>query len=302
MKNNSIQNINHRFQRYALFIFFVAISNLVNAQDSLAAEVPKNQPVKKTFIGNLIIDNQTVMVPVKGVFEFVIQHRFGVLGNGYKDFYGIYAPSNIRLGFNYAPINNLQLGFGFTKERMMWDGNIKYALLKQSKKGGSPLSITYYGVMAVDTREKDGNFVKNEDRLSYFHQLMFARKITEDFSIQVAPSFSWYNNVEGYVSTDGTIKAKMSNAHIAIAFMGRYAITDRFSFIVNYDQPITEHTTNNPNPNISFGFEAGTSSHTFQMFVGNYHSIISQTNNFYNQNNYKDGTAAFLIGFNITKR
>jgi hypothetical protein len=290
-------------RRLALAALFLAGTAFIHAQDTSSVKegAPKPQPVKKTFTGSLIIDNQTVMVPAKGVFEFVIQHRFGTMGNGYSDFWGLYAPSNIRLGFSYTVIKDLQLGFGFTKERLMWDGNVKYALLKQAKKGGSPVSVTYYGVMTADTRPKE-NFVKDEDRLSYFHQVLIARKVTEDFSIQVAPAFSWFNNVEGYVSSDGSIKAKMSNGHFALAFMGSYAINDRFSIIVNYDQPLTQHTTDNPDPNISFGIQAGTSSHTFQLFVGNYQSIVPQSNNFYNHNNYRDGISAFLIGFNITKR
>jgi len=48
------------------------------AQDSTApAPVVKKGPsyVKNTFIGNTILDNQTVMVPIKGTLEATIQHR-----------------------------------------------------------------------------------------------------------------------------------------------------------------------------------------------------------------------------------
>jgi hypothetical protein len=300
MKNQLKQKVNS-IKRYAAFLCLLAVGNLLQAQENIEPKTaPKKEPIKKTFAGNLIIDNQSVMVPVKGVFEFVIQHRFGIVSNGYKDFYGIYAPSNIRLGFNYTPIKDLQVGFGLTKERMQWDGNIKYALIKQSKKGGNPLSATYYGSFAVDTRNKKGNFVNNSDRISYFHQLIIARKITKSLSLQVAPSLSWYNNVEGYISSDGTIKSKMNNAHFAFAVSGSYALSDKFDLIVNYDQPLTQHTTNNPRPNISLGLQIATATHGFQVFLGNYQSIVPQTNNFYNQYDYKEGQ--FLIGFNITKR
>src|ERR1017187_582445 len=85
--------------------------------DSTAAattiEAPvKQKPVKNTFQSVWMIDDQTVMVPIKGTFEMDIQHRFGTVQNGIKDLFGIYASANMRLGFNYAPINNLNLGFG----------------------------------------------------------------------------------------------------------------------------------------------------------------------------------------------
>lgn len=297
-----------RSNRYAYYLkclllsaCFITYGTISFAQDNTeVSPVKKLEPVKKTFAGNLIIDNQTCMVPVKGVFEFVIQHRFGVVNNGYKDFYGLYAPSNIRLGFNYTPIENLQVGFGLAKERLQWDANLKYALIKQSKVGGSPVSATYYGTMAIDTRPKEGNFVNNSDRLSYFHQLIIARKVTKALSLQIAPSITWLNNVEGYIASDGTIKPKSENLHFATAFMGRYIITENMAVIANYDQPFTQHPTNNPHPNISFGLEMGTATHNFQIFLGNYQSIVPQSNNFYNQNDFSKGQ--YVIGFNITKR
>src|SRR4051812_31765731 len=100
---------------------------------------PAARPVKNTFQSVWIIDNQTVMVPVKKTLEVDIMHRFGTI-NSFDDLWGLFAPSNIRFGVNYAPINNLFLGMGLTKNHMLWDGNAKYALLKQIP-GKFPLSI-----------------------------------------------------------------------------------------------------------------------------------------------------------------
>jgi len=70
------------------------------------------KPVKNTFQSVWIIDNQTVLVPAKGTLEMDIMHRFGTVENGYEDFWGFFAPSNIRLAMSYAPINKLFVGFG----------------------------------------------------------------------------------------------------------------------------------------------------------------------------------------------
>jgi hypothetical protein len=238
------------------------------------------------------------MVPIKGSFEFVIQHKFGNVDNGFEDFYGLFAPSNIRLGFNYVPMDKLQLGTGLTKDRMQWDFNAKYALLKQTKSGNIPVSVSVFGEMAIDLRSSD-NFVKNTDRINYFTQLLIARKFCDRFSAQVAPSMTYFNNVEGYVDADGKIQPKMNNMHFAIAFLGRIKLTEKMSFLMNYDQPLTQHPTNNPHPNISFGFEMATSSHDFQIFMGNYDLILPASNNFYNQNDYR--IREFQIGFNISR-
>jgi hypothetical protein len=268
----------------------------LSAQDEAAA--PTKKAVKNTFESNLIMDNQSVMVPIKGTFEMAIQHRFGTVKNGFDDLWGIYAPSNIRLGFNYAPISKLFLGFGLTKEHMFWDFNAKYAILQQMKEGGSPVSLTYYGNFGVDGRDKK-YFYKGADRMSYFHQLIIARKFGDKLGLQLAPSISYFNNVEGYLDENGDIQGKMKHAHIAISGAGRYKITEKLAITVGFDQPITAHPLNNPYPNVNFGLDITTSSHSFQVFAGNYSSIVPQRNNVFNQNDYQN--SGFLIGFNITR-
>ncbi|MEO7264889.1 MAG: DUF5777 family beta-barrel protein [Ferruginibacter sp.] len=270
------------------------------AQDSTAAEVPavkKVKAVKNTFGSVWVMDNQTVMVPIKGTLEMDIQHRFGTINKGIKDMYGLFAPSNIRLGLNYAPIKNLFVGVGVTKERMQVDFNAKYGLLYQTL-GKMPVSVAYFGTAVIDARNKS-YFINSVDRLSFFNQIIIARKITEKFSAQVAPSFSWFNNVEAYVDSKGGIQNKMYNGHFAVSVLGRYKITEKSALIAGYDQPLTEHPTNNPRPNICFGFETTTSAHAFQVFMGNYAGIVPQSNNMFNQNNYSQ--SQYVIGFNITR-
>ena len=279
------------------------------------ASVKKVKPVKNSFQSIWIIDNQTVMVPVKGTFEMDIMHRFGTIKKGYEDLGGFFAPSNIRLGVTYAPINKLNLGFGITKSSMLWDINAKYSLMTQSK-GKYPVSISYYGDVGYSTLgDPDKSIFKySTQRLSFFNQIIIARKITDKLSIQVAPNVSHQNAVNGYYtkndSTGKVIFKTMKFDHFAISFSGRYKLTPVTSFMINYDQPITRHATNNPNPNLAFGFEFNSSGHSFQLFMGNYSLLSPQRNNLYNTNSpfpytQADGTKMkggnFLIGFNITR-
>ena len=317
-------NINVLNYRAALFACLVSCLFLLQAdlyaQDSLsvAAEpsVPvKVKPVKNTFQSVWIIDNQTVMVPVKGTFEMDIMHRFGTVKKGYEDFWGFFAPSNIRLGVSYAPVSKLYIGIGITKSNMLWDGSIKYSLISQTK-GRYPVSVTYYGNIAYDTRkDPDKSLFKYEtQRFLFFNQLIIARKLTNKLSVQIAPNVSHQNAVDGYYikndSTGKEIFKKMKFDHFAIAMSARYKLTNVTSLMVNYDQPITKHATNNPNPNLSLGFEFNTSAHSFQLFLGNYSLLSPQRNNLYNTNSpfgYKDVDGKkvkggnFLLGFNITR-
>lgn len=301
---NPIINNNRKWPLHlALMIFCLLLTNgTILAQDTTAVAeqvvAPKKvKPVKNTFDNIWIIDNQTVMVPIKGTFQMDIMHRFGTVKNGYDDFWGFFAPSNIRLGFEYVPIDKLMVGASITKANMIWEGYVKYAIIKQTP-AKYPVSVTYYGNMAIDSRKKD-NFVHFSDRLMYFNQLIIARKLTDKLSIQVSPSHTHINIVNGYFYEPGKYRGAMNHEHFAVAVAGRYKLKDAMNLIVNIDQPITKHRSNNPDPNISFGLELTTSAHGFQFFFGNYGYMTPQRNNYFNHNDYTKGQ--FLIGFNITR-
>lgn len=306
---------------YITVLLFLLNTTVFAQDDSTAAatttEAPvKHKPVKNTFRSMWIIDDQTVMVPIKGTFEADIQHRFGTVENGVKDLWGIYASANMRIGFSYAPVNNLNLGFGATRNNgnMLLDGSAKYAILKQTI-GKYPVSVTYYGNMAYATKADPDHFLYTyqTQRLSFFNEIIVARKINDNLSVQVGASISHQNSVPGYYAQKDTITYAFKKEKFdmfAASFCARYQLTEVTSIIVDYDQPLTRFPTNNPHPNIAFGFEFNTSGHTFQMFAGNYSLLSPQQNSLYNTNNpfgFKQtgGTKVkggqFLIGFNITR-
>ena len=65
-----------------------------------------------------------------------------------------------------------------------------------------PVSLSYYGNIVIDARDEE-NFgpltdFKQMHRLSYFTQLIVARKFSEKISAQIAPSFIYLNTVKRY--------------------------------------------------------------------------------------------------------
>jgi hypothetical protein len=287
-----------KYLRFATIVFcsllFFNVSLI--SQDEPTKKVRK--PVRYMFESTLLIDHQTVIVPIKGTFQFDILHRFGT-SDGYDDFFGLFDDSNFRLGFNYVPMNRLQIGFGFSKENLLWDFNAKYALIRQSRDGVIPLSVSYFTNVAIDTRDGD-NFLNSSDRFSYFHQVLLARKFSDAFSVQIAGSFSHFNAVTAELNLEGTeVVGAHGHDHLAISLMGRYKIGEAMGIIVATDFPLTSHDVQDPEANISFGLEFSTSSHAFQLFVGNYKGIIPQYNQQFNQNSF--GDSEILIGFNMTR-
>ncbi|MDX1476088.1 MAG: DUF5777 family beta-barrel protein [Saprospiraceae bacterium] len=266
------------------------------AQDT--GEEVDRRPVRAMFNSTLLIDQQSAVVPIKGTLQMDIVHRFGTWDNGYDDFWGFFAPSNIKFGFFYVPVSNLSVGFGFTKNNLLWDFNTKYAILQQTRSGHVPLSLTYFGNMAIETRDKI-NYRKGGDRLSYFHQLILARKISRKVSLQIAPSVSHFNKVDARLDNNGEVEGLMENDHFAVSVGGKWQITSGTAIIANFDQPITDHLEDNPERNLSLGVEFVTSSHAFQVFIGNYQGIVPQYNQSFNRNAFGDNE--ILIGFNVTR-
>ncbi len=269
------------------------------AQQDEAAEKDL-RPVKGMFESTWLIDNQTAIIPFKGTFEFDIQHRFGTWNNGYDDFYGIFAPSNIRMGLNYVPIEKLQVGFGFSKDNRLLDFHAKYAILQQARVGGSPVNLTYLVNMSIDPREEEkSGFVETTDRFAYFHQLMVARKFNDFISLQAAGSIAYFNFAEATTDTEGNYLGRRNNMVVSTSFLGRCKVTNTMGLIANFDVPLTEDEFTTPKPNISFGIELTSSSHAFQIFVGNYKWLVPQYNHMLSQNEF--GNNDILIGFNMTR-
>lgn len=267
-----------------LINLFILASALGQQEDTAI-----DNPVRSTFGSSLIIDNQSVMVNQKGTFMFNIQHRFGLISDRFDELFGLYAPSNIRLGLNYSLFDDLSLGVGLTKSYSMVDFNVKYAILHQTESGRIPLSVTYYANIGMESGKTPTYEFNSTDRYSYFHQIIIARKFSRNFSVQVSPSISHFNMIE----------ETMNNDHYAVSLYGRMRVTSTTSVIAGIDQPLTAHTLDNPHPNLGLGIEFTTSSHAFQLFFANYFDILQQRNNVFNVNDYQDGD--ILFGFNITR-
>ena len=259
------------------------------------------EPVTNTFNAATLIDNQTVVSPYKGGLELMIHHRFSLIEN-VKNLYGIYGAANTRLGLNYGITDRIMIGAGTTKDYKLQDLQWKYAILQQTSNNSMPISLSYYGNLVIDARA-DENFgpeasYKSIHRLSYFTQLIVARKLSEKLSVQIAPSAIYFNSVPEYSDTTG-----YKNFNLGLHVGGRYNVVGNHSLMVEYDQLLTKQDLADeahPKPNISLGWEINTPTHAFQVFVANYSNIINQHNLLYNSNDLADGE--FLVGFNITVR
>ena len=290
-------------------IIYVIISLSVSAQnaDSLK-KANDNKPVRDPWACNIVVDDQTTLTPNKGNLEFVIQHRFTGLGNGAKDLYGLYGASDIQLGFNYGLTKNLMIGFGTEKDKKYQEFLIKWKLLEQNRGGSIPVSISLFGNACINGLETSyfGNNFKNIDRLSYFGQVIVSRKLCDAFSFQVAGSYSHINKVDAIKNPLSVNNNSLyHNDAFGISAAARVKVYHELDVMAEYDQGL--YTGNigiqqlEPKPNVAFGFEKSTSTHTFQLFVSTFRGIIPQQNFIENQADFRY-ISQLMLGFNITIR
>lgn len=285
----------------------------VQAQDE-KEEKAKPKPQRSAFDSDILINNQSDVINSSKTLEWAIQHRFGTVENGSKDLYGMFASSNIRLGFSYTPIDRLAIGFGLSKIAVtnpFVDLNVKYKILQQTRKNEMPVNLTFYGNMAFDTRNKS-NFDETVHRMSYFGELILSRRISKKFSIQGTAMLSHFNAVDTLYSNDV----------FGIGIGARYKVSSQGAILFEWTEPLTQHDINStvhgnltknagPFRNIAIAYEIATSGHAFQVSFSVYRDLLPQYNltyndtytaqDLFNANNNDWYKFQYAIGFNITR-
>ena len=284
----------------SIFITLLVFPLALLAQENKDVATPPTERKleRAAFESTALIDNQTNVLNTKGTIELTMNHRFGSV-KGTNDMIGIWAPANIRLGVTYGLTDCITLGFGTTKDNRLQDFNLKGALLRQTRDNHMPVSVTYYGNAAMsaslrstfETTTYKGEVIpyRFSSRLSFFNQLIIARRFNSNVSFQIAPSWSHVNFVESPVKND----------LLAVAVGGRVKINPSTSVLVDYSQPLNTFQGRYPLPGVGLGVEFSTGSHAFQLFVTNYKSIVQQQNYMFNQNDFF--RSDYMIGFNITR-
>lgn len=290
-------------------ILFLLLTGFVFSYTS-AQDETESYPVT-AFESNYIVDDQTTMVFDKKTLGFAIQHKFGTIDNGISDLWGIYgAGTNIRMGLDYVPIKNLQIGAGVTKNKMYTDLNAKYSILQQTSDNKIPVGVAIYGVLAIDGREEsafgtakthqpgEGSAeysITFTDRWSYFSQLMVSRKFGEALAVQGGVSFTHYNMV----------KADEDHDLIGLHGLAKVKISPQSSLTFNYNAPLKiqslSEQTEVPDytPSVALGWQISTYTHAFQIYLSNAPGMLPMDNMMYNRAKFnKQGIA---IGFTITR-
>jgi len=275
-----------------LLVFIMLSSVFANAQDDLLSMLgsdDKPMYISSTFKGKKVVNGQSVEVLSKGVLQFQIQHRFGTLNSGFYNLFGL-DNSQIRLGFDYGIKDWMSIGIGRSSELKTIDASAKIRLKRQSKGSAiSPFTIVTNSAIFIkqyrwsETKEETFEF---SNQLSFAHQLLVARKINRELSVQISPTFVHYNLVN-YAE---------KNDRISLGFGARQKLIKRISVNAEYFMQINGKINNDV---LSFGFDIETGGHVFQLHLSNSPAMIEPAFIHQTIGNWRD--ADIYFGFNISR-
>lgn len=269
----------------------VDLDKLMEQESKKTGAGKKSEEVIATFKTTRISNGHSVETLPAGVLDVKIQHRFGTFSSGMKEFFGL-DQAFIRLGVDYGISDRLMVGLGRTSYQKQVDGFFKYKILKQEH-GGMPVTVTGLASAMVRTDDYAAGLPYQPnwtDRWAYAFQLMVARKFSEGISLQFTPTLVHYNVVPK--STD-------PNDIVSMGMAGRFKLTKRTSFNVEYYYNLPGHKFEGTRNSLAMGFDIETGGHVFQLLFTNGQGIAERPFISETTGNFFKGDIHF--GFNISR-
>ncbi len=254
---------------------------LSHAQDS-------DEPVR-IFYDTRAVTGHSTELNAEGQMKFIISHRFGTIGDGAYELFGLDRAS-MRIGFDYGITDRLNIGIGRSTQGKTVDAFAKYGVFKQQE-NGSPVALTLLSTMSVNgLRQPSDRENKFSSRVSYVFQALAARRVSDRLSIMLTPSLTHRN----LVATDS-----ISHDVFALGGTARYLVNKRLTISGQYFYVAPNQIEDRFTNSLGIGIDLETKGHVFQFYIGNTRGMqeamfITETTG-----DWLDGDIHF--GFNITR-
>lgn len=282
-------------KKNCLFFSLLLLAISSNAQDDLLSAmedtIPRKQYISNAFKSSRVINAHSIEMIGKGVLDFRILHRFGLLNQGFGELFGL-DQAIMRMGFDFGLNKNLSIGIGRTTFKKELDAFIKYRLIQQSSGiNSSPFSLLMVLGTAVYTFKSPdpSKPISFNERTGFYFQTIIGKKVNTNFSIQFSPTIVHRNSVG----------LNDQNDIFAMGMGARYKLSKRVALVVDYSyiaNGLPQSVGSNP---LSVGVDIETGGHVFQLHFSNAigmneRSFITET-----VNKWSKGEVQF--GFNLSR-
>ena len=279
--------------RFLLLILFslTTISPQEELLDFLDDGPKEPLPVQATFKATRIVNSQSVELPRFKILEFMVQHRFGKVENGFYDLFGL-DEAAVHYDLKYGLHERLAFGLGRSSWKKTYDIMAKTKLMRQMEGQGktSPITVVLFFNMGINTLRKDAIVKDNfANRVHYLQQLIIGRKFNERVSLQVSPTWIHKNLVPTYQDEHNLFSTSLG---------GRIKVTKRYTISADISFPLGSRPENYKN-GWGLGFNIETGGHVFQLILTNAQGGYEGA---YIEDAYGSlSTGEVYLGFNITR-
>ena len=284
-------------QTIFFFLFLLAASIQLQAQDDLLSLIDKDGEKKKEYVSNAfkssrVISGHSMEFIGKRDLDFRILHRFGTVSSGLRELYGL-DQANMRFGFDYGLMKNLTIGAGRSNVGKEWDAFIKFRPIWQSTgKGAFPVSFVLVSGATLGTQSWSDTTRKNyfTSRMAFYNELIIGRKFNERFSLQLAAVFVHRNLVQ---------LASEENDVYAGGVGLRFKLTKRMALVADYHyilQGLDKSLYKDP---LSVGVDIETGGHVFQLHFTNATGMNEKA--FITNTTGSWGKGEIRFGFNLSR-
>ena len=278
-----------------LFVFFVVGS--ASAQDDLLNQLDAGAPKQvnielAAFKGVQICNMQSTKLPAKGEWYFLVSHRFGDLGEGINNFFGL-DNALTKIGGIYGVANWLSLGVSRHTYNKTYEMAAKYKMSNQEV-DGFPVTIVGYNTMDINSELKKDALtpgLKFNHRMAFTTQLLISRKFNDSFSLEIAPIYVHKNLYDGLLDQKSTL---------LLGTGARYKLTKRLSLNLEYAARLNlpeDFVSKYHNP-LTLGLDIETGGHVFQLVFSNTQKM-NDAATFTNSEGSWDGKKQLYFGFNM---
>ena len=273
---------------------FLIFTLIVFSQDELLSEIDTviEEPTyaSAVFKGLKVINFESTKLVAKKGFNFIVSHRFGTVKNGFQNLFGL-DEAVTHLNFVYGLSDNINISASRSSNQKIYEVATKFRLVNQQA-GKIPLTVVGYTSVLANTSLDTDNLTKLEfkHRLSYVAQLLVSRKMNNNLSLILSPTF-FHDN---YLTDDF-----QENSQYGVGFGGRYKLGKRWSLNTEYGVHLNRSENSLYKNPFSIGVDLETGGHVFQLLFTNSQSM--NTNGVFGTSTGEWGESDVYFGFNLAR-
>lgn len=259
---------------------------------------------------------QTINILGKGILNLGGSVRFGNIYNhsasnplndaAHRGF-GLDQLTDIRWSVNYGLTNRIMIGVGRSRYHEMFDGSVKWQILKQNSEKNMPFTWCLFldmGYTSMTSAKLYSGTVKpptNEaDRFQYLSQFIISRKFNNRLFLEILPTYTHRNFIKRYINTSNGKEDQ--NDMFSIGVGGKLRISKRIALVADFFYNFSKFRQNNPNGYtmpFALGLEIISHGRLFHLDFTNATAILESSMLTNTRNAWSKGQ--IKLGFNLNR-